>query len=205
MWYQVVQPSVQNKVIALIVPLLQFDICFLFQISSRVCEKCCQIFWISAGHLQTFQIIQRITQRYFQVTQKKSLYSKTWLWSCFGKWNYNPIEKSSVQEWGAEGLVWVSAVHARGDPLLSSWRGLGQVRDSIGISKLPQIQLTLPFKSWFYLIISAISASSEIPLLSLDQVSTWGHWEVSHHRWRVHLHLRRLPQSQQLSQWRLAR
>ena len=70
MWYQVVQPSVQNKVIALIVPLLQFDICFLFQISSRVCEKCCQIFWISEGHLQTFQIIQRITQRYFQVTQK---------------------------------------------------------------------------------------------------------------------------------------
>ena len=204
MWYQVIKSSVQNKVIALIVQILQFDILIVSDLGPSLLKVWSDPLnlWGTSPNLSDHP---ENHSKIFPGHSKKSLCSKTWLWSCFNKWNFNPDERNCVQEWGAEGLVWVPAVHARGDPLLSSWRGLGQVRDSIGISKLPQIQLTLPFKSWFYLIISAISASSEIPLLSLDQVSTWGHWEVSHHRWRVHLHLRRLPQSQQLSQWRLAR
>ena len=42
------------------------------------------------------------------------------------------------------------------------WAVRGQVRDSNGISKLPQIQLISPYK------ISFLWLSSEIPLLSLD-------------------------------------
>ena len=43
------------------------------------------------------------------------------------------------------------------------WAGAGESRDSYGISRLPQIQLILPFKIW------CIRGSSEIPLISLRQ------------------------------------
>ena len=41
------------------------------------------------------------------------------------------------------------------------WAGAGESRDSYGVSRLPQIQLILPYK------MSCIRDSSEIPLLSL--------------------------------------
>ena len=90
MWYQVFQPSVQNKVIASIVPLFQFDILFRFRSRAESVKSVVRSFESLRDISKPFRSSRESLKDISRSLKRNRYTQKTWLWSCcFNKWNFN--------------------------------------------------------------------------------------------------------------------